>query len=145
MFLQICGAWEWSPTCWCLVESRLSLKRADIRSCPTFSNVDTTSISQISHSSATRRLTSFLSCLVRPTKYKDNLPSNPGVYLSVTDPLQRYSASDCLKHPWLKHIGLGFGLRWFIFIIKSKVEFNHFQREGTLDHFGDGLDERNSR
>lgn len=30
--------------------------------------------------------------------------------LLVSDPKERYSASDCLKHPWLTHIGLGYGL-----------------------------------
>ena len=30
------------------------------------------------------------------------------LHFTVTDPLQRYTASDCLKHPWL---GFGFGLR----------------------------------
>lgn len=30
--------------------------------------------------------------------------------LLVSDPEERYSASDCLKHPWLSHIGLGYGL-----------------------------------
>ena len=74
------------------------------------------------------QLTSFPNYLVSICSFLELKSDHIKLFL-VANPKDRSTASECLQHPWLTHIGLTDGLRYTLYFTEKFINNNFSEKE----------------